>query len=94
MTVARADFLTEFTEFDALPVALVDAKLAEAHLLYSTAAWGTLYDYVVKYACADALAMTPAGQPMALLNDDGQTIYSARMRRVFYARNAYRCAVL
>lgn len=73
---------------------MVDAKLAEAHLLYSTVAWGDLYDYVVKYACADALAMTPDGQPMALRNNDGETIYSARMRRVFYARNAYRGAVL
>lgn len=94
MTVLRAAFLIEFAEFDALPTALVDAKLAEAHLLYTTAAWGDLYDYVVKYATADALAMTPEGQPMALTNDKGETIYSARMRRVFYARNAFRGAVL
>lgn len=94
MAVTVSSFKAEFSEFDALTDAAVQAKIDEANLLHSESAWGALYDLAVKYTTADLLAMTPEGFQMALKNDEGHTIYYATFKKWVRARNSRRGMVL
>lgn len=95
MSVSYAAFIAEFTEFSSSSIqTIVEAKLADAHLLHSESAWGNLYDIAVKYTAADLVAMTPPGMEMALRNADGETVYSATFKRLIRPRNARRGMVL
>ena len=94
MAVTYASFILEFAEFDALPQTLVEAKIADAQLLKSEAAFGPLYDIAVKYTAANLLSMTPEGENMALKNDAGENIYTMAYDREVRAQNIRRAAVL
>lgn len=81
MTVAQ--FLVRFPEFDVpgepVPEPLIEAKLAEAALLVSSAVFGDRYQDALGYQTAHLLSQSPFGQ-QARLDSDGRTTYQSALK--------------
>lgn len=77
-----AAFKAAYPAFGNAPDALVQAKLDEAALRTSTAAWGTgdLHTMGVSLRAADLLAKTPEGRRMRLVQNDGKSIFHDDLR--------------
>lgn len=77
---AYAEFIVDFPEFASITQAYIEVKLAEAEAMLDELAFGesgnALYNVAVGYKAAHLLALSPYGQQLQLLSDDGQSVYS------------------
>ena len=89
MALTADGFRLRFPEFSRTPVALIDAKLAEAELEVSSTIWGTKADLGVGYLTAHLLSMAPTGQHARLVprnakatRRDALTTYERQYKRL------------
>ena len=77
MAVTPAEFKVRFSEFSEVADADISPKLADASAFLDEGAWGTtdLYERAVYYYAAHLLAISPYGQQLQLVNDNGSTVY-------------------
>jgi len=77
MAVTAAEFKVRFSEFSEVASTDIDPKLADAQAFLDEAAWGTtdLYERATYYYTAHLLAISPYGQQLQLVNENGRTVY-------------------
>lgn len=77
MAVTAAEFKVRFKEFAQVADEDIDPKLADAQAFTDEAAFGTadLHDRAVYYYAAHLLAISPFGQQLQLVSDNGKTVY-------------------
>lgn len=77
MAVTAAEFKVRFSEFSEVADTDIDPKLADASAFLDEAAWGTTdrYERAIYYFAAHLLAISPYGQQLQLVNDNGHTVY-------------------
>jgi hypothetical protein len=80
-----ATFKARFPEFDRGDTsgdALIQAALDGAALLVSASEWGALADEGIMLRTADDLANSPMARQMELVDKDGATRYSRKLREL------------
>ena len=75
MAVTSVSFKIAFPEFSEVSDTLVDAKIGESQRELDSGAFGDIYDDAVSYLTAHKLAISPYGQQLQLVSDDGRTTY-------------------
>lgn len=73
MTVA--DFKAAMPEFQDAPEPLVETALQDAAELCPESVWGEFTDNGIRYTAARRLALSPYARELALVGDDGRTVY-------------------
>ena len=75
MTVARADFLARFPEFEPAGVLMINATIVEAVRNVDPTVWGNKTDDGVRWKTAHLLSISPFGQQARMVSKDGSTTY-------------------
>ena len=79
ITVDYASFIAAFPEFDSTGIqqTYVETKIAEATSLLEADQHGAdpIYNLAILYMTAHLLAISPYGQQLQLVNEDGSTVY-------------------
>ena len=75
MTVARADFLARFPEFEPASKTMIEAAIDEAKRNVDSGVWREKTDDGVRWKTAHLLAISPFGQQARLVSKDGSTTY-------------------
>ena len=77
IVVDYASFIQAFPEFDQVDQTYIETKIAEASALLDEDAYGSdpIHNVAVLYMTAHLLAISPYGQQLQLVQDDGQTVY-------------------
>ena len=89
MTVTFDSLIGGFPEFEAAPIALVEAKIAEAVLQIDAEVWGAKTDLGVSYLACHLLSMSSFGQHSRLQpantkvgRTDALTTYEREYQRI------------
>jgi hypothetical protein len=79
VAVTAAQFIRNYPEFADAPLNIVTQYLADAYSMTPVGVWGANTDQGAQLRCAQALALSPYARKMALANEEGKTVYDARL---------------
>jgi len=76
-------FIENYPEFTNAPTDLIQNELNNAYALTPASLWpSAIIDQGAQLRAAQALALSPFGRGMALANEEGKTVYDARLDRL------------
>lgn len=84
MAVTPTTFVANYPEFAQAPLGtVVQNALNDAYSMTPSSVWPTsLVDQAAQLRAAQSLALSPFGRGMALADDEGKTVYDARLDRL------------